>query len=146
MGFNLASFPGRSHRQYFIASSMKCGGARPLRSGQVRCHQVDTWRRVVPNEESQHPVLYCPSKGWMSERSQGRRSFVVHNARDGSMRTAPHVSTICLSEVIACDQISQAFPTASISLLPYFILEVMKYWWWERPENKASCNHCSLLS
>ena len=128
---------------------MKCGGGRPLRSGQ------DTWR-VVPNEESRHPVLYCPSKGWMSERSQGRRSisFVVHNTRDGSTRntyykrlgTAPQVSTICLSEVIACDQISQAVPTASISLLPYFILEAMKYWRWERPGNEASCNHCSLLS
>ena len=36
-------------------------------------HMVDT-RRVVPNEESRFPVLYCPSKGWMLERSQGRRS------------------------------------------------------------------------
>ena len=36
-------FPGRSHRQYFIASSMKYGGGRPGRSGHVRCHQVDTW-------------------------------------------------------------------------------------------------------
>ena len=41
----------------------------------------------VPNEESRCPVLDCPSKGWMSERSQGRRSilFVVHNTGDRSM-------------------------------------------------------------
>ena len=53
-------------------------------------HKVDT-RRAVPNEESQCPVLYCPSNGWISERSQGRRSipFIVHNADnagDGSTR------------------------------------------------------------
>ena len=37
----LASFPGRSHRQYFIASSMKWGAGRPGRSGHVRWCQVD---------------------------------------------------------------------------------------------------------
>ena len=86
----IASFPDGSHRQYFIASSMKYSGGRPGRSGHVRCHQVarhmvDT-RRAVPNEESRRPVLYCPSNGWISERSKGRQSipFIVHNAGDGS--------------------------------------------------------------
>ena len=46
-------------------------------------HMVDT-RRAVPNEESRRPVLYCPSNGRISERSQGRRSilFIVHNTGD----------------------------------------------------------------
>ena len=29
--------------------------------------KVDT-QEAVPNEESQSSFLYCPSKGWMSER------------------------------------------------------------------------------
>jgi len=42
------------------------------------------------------------------------------------------VSTICLPDVIARDQISQAFP------LHIYILKAIKYWRWERPRNKAT--------
>ena len=58
-------------------------------------HMVDT-RRAVPNEVSRHPVFYCPSRGWMSEHSQGGRSilFVVHNAGDRLMQNK--TSTIVL--------------------------------------------------
>ena len=37
--------------QYLTGSNMKYGWGRPGRSGDVRCHQVDT-RRAVTNEES----------------------------------------------------------------------------------------------
>jgi len=54
---------------------------------------------------------------------------LIINARDGYTRrevlrlgTAPCVSTICLPDVIARDQISQAFP------LCICILQVIKYW------------------
>ena len=46
--------------------------------------------------------------------------------------TAPCVSTICLPDVIARDQISQAFS------LRICILQAIKYWRWERPGNEAS--------
>ena len=71
---------------------------------------VDTWR-AVPNEESRYPVLYCLS--WMSERLQGRRliPFVVHNVGDRSTRNRYYNGwappTVCLPDVITCDQISQ---------------------------------------
>ena len=78
------------------------------------------------------PYLYCPSKGWMSERVQGRRSipFVVHDAgtdrrETGIITGAPPVSTPCLPDIIAHDQISQAFPHHIC------ILQVIKYWQWE---------------
>ena len=80
----VASFSGHSHRQYLIASGIKYGGGGPGRYGHV---------------------LYCPSNGWMSERSQGRRSipFVVHNAGDGSMRNRYYNSSalppVCLPSV-----------------------------------------------
>ena len=60
------------------------------------------------------PYLYCPSNGWMSERVQGRQSipFVVHDAGtdrcETGIITGPRVSTICLPDVIAHDQISHA--------------------------------------
>ena len=44
---------------------------------------VDTWEEVpMDNEESRSSFLCCPSKGWMSEDSDDRRSipFVVHDA------------------------------------------------------------------
>ena len=44
--------------------------------------------------------------------------------------TAPHVSTLRLPDVIARDQISQAFP------LRVCILQVIQDWRWERPENE----------
>ena len=81
-------------------------------------HKVDT-RGAVPNEESQRPVLYCPSNGWISERLQGRRSIRslfttpgTDQHETGILKVGhrPRVSTICLPDVIACDQISQAFP------------------------------------
>ena len=40
--------------------------------------------------------------------------------------TAPCVSTLCLPDVTARDQISQAFP------LRIDILQAIKYWRWER--------------
>ena len=59
---DLASFPGRSHRQYFIASSMKYGGGEAWeiwsRAMPSSRHMVDTGR-VVPNKESRRPMLYC---------------------------------------------------------------------------------------
>ena len=54
-----------------IASSVKYGGGRPGRSGHVTVVPSGRHGRQVPNEESQHPVLCCLSKRWMSERSQG---------------------------------------------------------------------------
>ena len=79
---------------------------------------VDIWR-VVASEESRCPVLYCPSNGWISERSKGRQSipFVVYNAGTDQHETgnimvgpAPRVSTIRLPDVTARDQISLASP------------------------------------
>ena len=94
--YALASFPGRSHCQYLITPSMKHGRRSPGRSGHI--HTVDT-RRAVPSEEC--PVLYCPSKGWMSERCQGRQSipFVqTDRCKTGFYNGwAPH--SVCLPSV-----------------------------------------------
>ena len=111
---------------------------------------VDT-RKVVPNEESRFPFLYCPSKGWMLECLQDN-----HNTGDGSTQNRyyngyyngwapPPVSTLCLPDVITHDQISQAFPRR----IYIFILEAIKYWQWEWPGNEESITdikerHCAL--
>ena len=112
----LASIPGRSHHRFWY--EIRRGEAWEIRSHAVPSgrHMVDT-QRVVPNEECRHPVLYTvrPKAGCQRIRNRYR-----YNARDGSMRTgiikykwlgtAPHVSTICLPDIIAPGQISQAFP------------------------------------
>ena len=46
---HVALFPGRSHRQYFIASRMKYGGGRPGRSAMTSRRQLVDTRRAVPN-------------------------------------------------------------------------------------------------
>ena len=46
--------------------------------------------------------------------------------------TAPHVSTVCLADVITHEQISQAFP------LNICILQAIKYWRWEQQGNEAT--------
>ena len=49
------------------------------------------------------------------------------------------MSTICLPDIIARDQISQlGLPP------PYFILEAMKYWRWERPGNEVTQIHVCI--
>ena len=61
--------------------------------------------------------------------------FVFHNTRGlvntkwklSSLGTVPHVSTICLADVIARDQISQAFPPPYLpSPLCICILQILK--------------------
>ena len=56
-------------------------------------------QKVVPNEESQCPFLYCSSKGRMLERSQGRQSL----SRETGNITAGHlllcVCALCLPSV-----------------------------------------------
>ena len=120
--------------------------SRAVPSGR---HVVDT-RRVVPNEEYRRPVLYCPSKGWMSECSckaddryrslftmpgMDRRETGIINGWAPPPVCLPSVY-LDLPDVIARDQISQASPP------PYLILETMKYWRWEQPGNEAStCIH-----
>ena len=119
MQCTLASFPGRFHRQYFIASSMKYGRGRPGRSGHIRCHQVDTWlthggRCPTKNLD----VLCCTVRtmaGYQSVRKaddQYRSLFTTPRTErhETGILTAPCVSTIYLPDVIARDQISQAFP------------------------------------
>ena len=80
---------------------------------------VDT-QGVEPNEESQCPTCTVhPMAGCQSVHVQGRRSipFIVHDAgtdrRETGIITGPRVSTLCLPDVIAHDQISHA------SLHPY---------------------------
>jgi len=66
--------------------------------------------------------------------------FVVCNARGLVnaklellwLDTGPHVSTVCLADVITHEQISQAFP------LHICILQAIKYWRWEQPGNEAT--------
>ena len=69
----VASFPGCSHRQYLIASSMKYGGERLGRSRHVRCHQVKTHGGRCPMKKTSCVVL---SIQWLDVRgSQGRQSI-----------------------------------------------------------------------
>ena len=72
------------------------------------------------------PVLYCLSKGWISERLQGRYSipFVVHNAGGGLTQNryyngkAP--APMCLPSVYLTSLHMTRSPRPSP---PYFILE-----------------------
>ena len=89
------------------------GGGRP-----------DAWS-AVPHEESRCPVLYCPSKGWMSECSQGRQSilFVVHNA----------TGILTVGHRLSCVYLLSTWHHHTWPDLPglpplYFILEAIKYW------------------
>ena len=74
-------------------------------------------------------------------RLETRVNTVVHNAMDGSTWnrnyygcTAPCVSTLCVHDITACDQMSQVIP------LYICILQAIKYWRWEWPGNKPRCN------
>ena len=53
--------------------------------------------------------------------------FTVHGTEDSQHKTeiiiVGHLSTLCLPDVTACDQISQAFPLRRF---------YCKYWRWER--------------
>ena len=89
----IASFPGRSHRQYFIASSMEYGGGRPGRSGHVRCRHTEggAQRRISTS-------CVVLSVQWLDIRAFTRQT----------------IDTVCCSQrrgrINARDQISQAFP------------------------------------
>ena len=64
----------------------------------------------VPNEDSQCPFLYRPSNGWISARQTIDTGIVtVGHHGDRPLQCTHHVSTVCLPDVIACDQLSQAF-------------------------------------
>ena len=84
---------------------------------------VDT-RRAVPNEESRRPVLYCPMAGYQSVLKADDRYRLLFTTpgtvrRETGILTVghhPHVSTICLHDVIARDQIS-VFHTGSDEIL-----------------------------
>jgi len=89
----------------------------------------------VPGEESQR--LLCTIRaGRQSINKAASILFIVYNARDGSTEllwsgTTFHESTLCLPDVTAHDQISQAF------LLCSCISQAIKDWRWEQPGNEA---------
>jgi len=60
--------------------------------------------------------------------------MVLHETRIIMVRHHPSVSTICLPNVISCDQISQALPP----LYLHTASNHGKYWRWEQPGNKAT--------
>ena len=66
-------------------------------------------------------TLWPPALG-LKIQEKVSRVFVGH---------CPHVSTLCLPDVTTHDQLSQAFP------LCICILQVIKYWRWERTGNEA---------
>ena len=94
---------------------MKIQRGRPGRSAWSRalsCHHVDRWY----THGGRYPTKNLdvrPKAGCQSVR-EATIDAVVHNAGDGSTQNItvghrPHVSTLCLPNIIACDQISQAF-------------------------------------
>ena len=110
-------------------AACKYGGGRPGRSGYVRLHQVDRWQTHggwcrMKNLEALSCTI-SPSGGGQSFSKAASISLII-NARDSYTRqevlrlgTALSVSTICLPDVIARDQI---FP------LCICILQAIKYW------------------
>jgi len=115
------------------------------------------YRRHCPTKNLEaHSCTISLRAGGQSVSKAASIPFAIHNARDVSTwngkyyyhaGTAPCVSTICLLDASACDQISQAFPHHNC------ILQAIKYWRWEWPGNEASswghlqlCPNCSNLS
>ena len=95
-------------------------------------------------------ALYCnvslrdggPS---LTRQCQYRSSFTTpglfrHKTGVITVRHCPCVSTLCLPDVTARDQISHAFPVYIC------ILQVIKYWRWEQPGNEAiiCCVQCEI--
>ena len=112
-------------------------------------HMVDT-RGVVPNEESRRPVLYCPSNGWISEHSQGRRSipFIVHNAGDGSTRNRYFIGwappPVCLPSVYLTSLHVTRSPRPSPTAFHTGSDEILAVGTaWERPGNEANTDNIS---
>ena len=134
----VALFPGHSHLQSLIACSMqiwqgKAGEmwSRVVPSGR---QMVDT-QGVVPNENfdalscTVHPKTGLHVRGFTRQatntaccsKCQGRIDVKQVLYR---LSTWPRVSTLCLPDDIACDQVSQAFPCHIC------ILQAIKHWWW----------------
>ena len=113
----------------------------------MRCHQVDT-RRAMPSEES--PALSCtvsPKTGCQSICKAGDRYHSLFTTsgtdqRETGIITVWHRPLCVYPDVIAHDQmpISQAFPHHAC------ILQVIKYWQWERPGNEASTDGLIIAS
>ena len=105
----VASFPGRSHRQYFHRFKYELQRGKAGRSGHVRCHQVDTWRGV-PNKYLD--VLSVMSVQWRDDRYHSLFTTPGTDRHEtGIMMVAPpppppppppHVSNTCLPDDIAC--------------------------------------------
>jgi len=84
-----------------------------------------------------------PRIGGMSVHKAASTLFVVHNSRrlvDVKWKllrsgSAPWVSIFCLPDVIACHHIFLILP------LRITILQVLKDWRWEQPENNAMPIH-----
>ena len=84
----------------------------------MRLCQADT-RGAVPDKESRSPFLYYQSEGWRPECKQDSVTAVRHSLHQGQFNTkrelllsdtTPRVSTLCLPDTTARNQISQAFP------------------------------------
>jgi len=135
----LASFPGHSHLQYLIACSMRIwrGKAwniwpRAMMSGRQR---IDT-QGVVPNIISCWTVcgaVYVNDEWyWCCLSNAMASSPWTDNTRKGFEILHQVLPPVCLPDVTAHNQISQAFP------LHICILQVIKYWRWEQPGNEAN--------
>ena len=82
----------------------------------------------MPNEKSQRPVLYCPSKGWMSEHSAFGRTV-----QDSTTSWAP--PPVCLPSAYLTSSHMTRYPRPSPR-------RISKYWWWERPGNEGTVCVC----
>ena len=129
-GLPLASFPGCSHLQYLIASSMQIQRGKTweiwshaVMSGRQRVHgghcprviiAISCWN--VPDIVNDDWYWCCLANTLASSRQTDKYKKEL---QDSSLGTAPHVSTLCLT---ACDQIYQTFP------FHICILQAIKYW------------------
>ena len=140
----IASFPCCSRLQFLIACSMqKNGGGRPRRKSCIRDIR---YRREGRREGGQCPmknleVLSC-SRTWdCNVRKTASIQLVVFSRLEADQRkvcelqwsgTAPLTSTLTSTWRHTRDSFSQAFP------LRFCILQAIKNWRREQPENKAN--------
>ena len=102
---------------------------RPEDVREVECTQLHL---ILQNVSQGGCVCVCV---WMVYSLVPDRSYLQPVIGHYKVDT-PRVSTICLSDITTCDQISQAFP------LRICILQVIKEWRWERPGNTVRCCMC----
>ena len=141
MHHRVASFPGRSHRQDFIASTTAG------KAWEIWSHAMPSGKHTEGGAQRRSSMsCVVLSVQWLDIRVFAR--LTIHTVRCSQCRGRTNALNgwapppMCLPSLY----LTSSHVTRSHRPSPaVFILQAMEYWWWERPGNEATTG-CGVQS